>query len=296
MIKIDWKSWSVFLCENGRRIQAVWQSRAHYQHHVFVYFKSYQKQDWHKVFMMISVCLGVIGLLAGVLPLYFQYDALQSEIIITENKLHLMKMSEGVDVPIQKEVVRPSGWEPILKAARDNGVSILQFETTSQRKTNLIFHLVAEASLTHVAAWLHALSLLEVGVNFSSLDIQTEVNGELRMNMNVSLGHDISSAAWPAFPIGNPFCHAISLEEAKSLAEIPLLARYPLADIQFIGLGVSHKKRFGLLRLPGGATMSVSVGDAVGQESAVLASLTAHVMRLKMPTSYYVSKKIMNEE
>jgi hypothetical protein len=246
--------------------------------------------------MWIGVCLSIAGLLAGVLPLYFQYDALQSEMMINQDKLRLMKMSERVDAPIQKEVTRPSGWEPILKAARDNGVNILQFETTSQRKTNLIFHLAAEATLTHVVMWLHALSLLDAGVNFSSLDIQTEGNGELRINMNMSLGHDVGDAAWLAFPLGNPFCHAISLEEAKSLAAVSLLARYPLADIQFIGLGVSHKKQFGLVMLPGGATMSVSVGDAVGQESAVLASLSVRVMRLKMPTGQYVSKKIMNEE
>lgn len=292
MIKIDWQSLYSFIEENHHRMKQVWMDRRSYQDKFFIFLKNKQDKNWQFILMIGCVVVSVLFIAIFVLPLYLEYDTLQTTFATQQDQWHLLKINDMPEHPMQTVVVRRAGWEDILKSARDQGIMILQFEATSDSKTNASFHFVAESNLMRWMAWLKTVAQLETSLRFLSLDMQTEANGQLRMNARITLTHESETVAWPALPIGNPFCHAVSLQEANQLSRIPLLLRYPIADIQFIGTGESKRQQFGLVKFPGGATASVSVGDHMGLESATLVQFSSHEMHLKLLNQIMIKNRI----
>lgn len=274
-------------------------------------FRAYLKSSWQwmaleykRIFIgaisrwrlsaVVLGCLFCLVLFFGFyLPLYFSCDALKTDIDTLESKLELMKAPIETKVQMSMLSFRKTIPAILLQAARESGVSLEQFETPSKNTASPGFHLIGEASLSQWVHWLRVLTLSRKGIYFSTLNLQVESDGRLRFSATIKGGGERMLVSLPAFPEENPFCHAVSLVEAKKQAAESPVSHYPLALIQYIGSGVTREVHFAIVRLPGEAAFSVRVGEKVGLEKAKVDQINQDQLRLQLASGAFILKKRM---
>lgn len=242
----------------------------------------------------VMLCVGALGLLwlvlvTGVLmPAMQTCDALTAE--IQQQTSHLALLQRTTKPAVRPQQVGPLflGPDVLLRAARQAGMSAVSVDDTKTEG----YQLSGEASVAAFALWLQLLAQAEVGVRFGKVDVSVQTDGRLHFTLTASqtgeLAVEPDSHAWP---LGNPFCHTASLNEALLQAAIPPIQRYPLSDIHWIGRAVLSRVPYALLALPGGATVSVRVGETVSEAQARVVSVGAQVLLLRLANGQTLTLK-----
>lgn len=186
------------------------------------------------------------------------------------------------------------GPQALLAAARQANVSAVSVD--APKAGSEVYQISGEASLSAFADWLARLSRLSPGFNLSKVDLSVQTDGRLHFSLSTTGGNaEAESAAEPAWPVGNPFCHTASLDEALQAAAVPPLQRYPLSDVHWIGRARLGSVVYAVFALPGGVTVSATLGDAVGQVKARLLSVGPSQLTLQLQNGQVLSFKQSKE-
>lgn len=180
------------------------------------------------------------------------------------------------------------GPDVLLQTARQAGVNHLGVDDEKAEG----YQLSGEASVSVFASWLQALSSAGVGVRFSKVDLTVQTDGHLHFTLTaLQTGEPDGVPSGSVWPLGNPFCHVASLNEALLQAAVPLIERYPLSDIHWIGRAVLGGVPYALLALPGGTTVTVGVGAKVGEVKASVMRVDAHLLLLRLASGQIIRLK-----
>ncbi|HEU5281448.1 MAG TPA: hypothetical protein VFU82_05685 [Gammaproteobacteria bacterium] len=222
-----------------------------------------------------------LGLVVGVLmPAMQTCDSLAADIHQQASHLALLQRSAAPGgLPVRAQVLF-LGPDVLLRAARQAGLASVNVDDAKAGG----YQLSGEASVSAFAAWLQLLSEADTGVTLSKVDLSVQADGRLHFVLLASeVGEASSLAVYHPWPLGNPFCHTASLQEALAEAAVPPIQRYPLSDIHWIGRAKLGRVPYVLLALPGGVTVSVSRGDFIGEARARVVGLSRDTITLRLP-------------
>lgn len=226
----------------------------------------------------LAVCLMlVVGVL---LPSMQTCDALNKD--IQQQASHLALLQSRAKTAVFSPRVGPlfSGPDALLRAARRVGITALSVNALKDEG----YQLSGEASVSALAAWLQVLAQTHQGLSLASVDLSVQNNGRVHFVFTaVQTGEFEGAVASAAWPIGNPFCHVASLNEALVQATVPLIRRYPLSDIHWVGQAVLNHQAYVFLALPGGVTVSAKVGDVVSEVQASIVNISVNKLQLRLP-------------
>lgn len=244
----------------------------------------------HRFMLCVSalVLLWLVLVTGVLMPAMQTCDTLTTDIQQQTSHLALLQRTAKTTALPPRSGPLFLGPDILLQAARQAGVSAL---SVSDAKTEG-YELSGEASVLALASWLQLLAQNEVGVRFSKVDLSVQTDGRLHFTLTaLQTGESELEPDSHTWPLGNPFCHAASLNEALLQAAIPPIQRYPLSDIHWIGRAVLNRVPYALLALPGGATVSVRVGEKVSEAQASVVSVGAQVLLLRLANGEMLSLK-----
>jgi hypothetical protein len=239
--------------------------------------------------IMMGLLLAWLSLVVGVLmPAMQTCDALTANIHRQENHLALLQSSAKTRVlPVQAQALF-LGPDVLLRAARQAGLASVNVDDSKSEG----YQLSGEASVSAFAAWLQLLSETSTGVTLSKVDLSVQENGHLHFVLLASqVGESSPDLVSHPWPLGNPFCHTASLQEALADAAVPPIQRYPLNDIHWIGRADLGRVPYVLLALPGGVTVSVKRGDFISEARARLVNVGRNVLTLRFPSGQVTTLK-----
>lgn len=236
-----------------------------------------------------------LTLLTGeLLPLVYAADALEEE-----NSRQAATWA-ALQAGVASAPVSPSrnqvflGPQSLLKAAREAHLSSLSVD--APKAGNGVYQVSGEASISQFADWLMRLSRLSPRPDLTAADLRVQNDGRLHFVVSTMRGTaDDSEPVEQGWPVGNPFCHIASLQEALQAAALSPLERYPLSDIRWIGRASVGSKSYVLFALPGGVTVSATHGDKVGQVKAVVLGFDDEHLKLRLPNGRVLSLKSEKE-
>lgn len=243
----------------------------------------------HQSAIIIGVLLVCLGLVVGVLvPAMQACDALVAD--IHQEESHLALLQNGATPRVLPRQAQPLflGPDVLLRAARQAGLVAVNVDDAKAEA----YQLSGEASVSAFATWLELLSEASTAVTLSKVDLSVQENGQLHFVLIASqageASPDVVNHPWP---LGNPFCHTASLQEALAEAAVPPIQRYPLSDIHWIGRADLGHVPYVLLALPGGVTVSVQRGDFIGEARARLIGVSRDAVTLRLPDGQVTSLK-----
>lgn len=264
--------------------------------------KRYHNYHWHYA-VILTMAMALLGCWLDILPQYRHIDELRHLVSDYESKLadqHVNAVTEVVPplarANVGKHFARPAQLNGLVSAARASGLVIQSMTLRDRIAIHSIdvdtLHVILEGSFNQVVAFLYQIMSAKTLGWIADFSYQASSPSRFVLSMDMML--------WDVFPVSIsghvdmpdelservPMCVDASALLPPDTSG--LLSETPLNHIRMSGF-VRHQDRvIAILTLPEGGAVSVSIGEHVGSERAVVKRITPSNIALQQGKKTWV--------